>query len=159
MAGSELDGDDESEITEPVQAHEGGPGELARRVQWLFANKCKPDGKKYSQRDVAREGALSPTTVSRVVSGENTNPSVEIVNAFAKTFGVPFQYFDLTESAELAERRLKLDEALQASGVEGIALRSNGLTPEGLDLIKSLADRVRKMEGLPPIEDSPSESE
>ena len=108
---------------------------------------------------VMPSGPFSPTTVSRICSGENPNPSMEILGAFAKTFGVPFQYFDLTASAEQEERRVKLDQALETSGIEGIALRSMDLTPESVALIASMIDRVRAMEGLPPIKDSLSDSE
>lgn len=160
MAEPELDGgDDESEITEFAEPQEGGPGELARRVQWLFANKRKPDGRKYSQRDVAREGALSPTTVSRVYSGENPNPSMEILAAFARTFDVPFQYFDLTASAEQEERRTRLDQAMKSTGIEAVMMRSMDLTPEGIDLVLSMIDRARALEGLPPMDDSPGKPE
>lgn len=159
MGEPEMDDGEETGIAESPTAQGTAPGELARRVQWLFETKRKPDGKKYSQRDVARAGSLSPTTVSRICSGENPNPSMEILGAFAKTFGVPFQYFDLTESAEQEERRIKLDQALETSGVEGIALRSMDLTPKSVELIVSMLDRVRAMEGLPAIKDSLSESE
>ena len=159
MAEPEVNDGEEAGTAESPKAQGTEPGELARRVQWLFETKRRPDGKRYSQRDVARTGSLSPTTVSRICSGENPNPSMEILGAFAKTFGVPFQYFDLTESAEQAERRARLDQALETSGIEGIALRSMDLKPESLELITNMLDRVRAMEGLPPIKDSLSEPE
>ena len=158
MAEPEPDGDDdEPEIAESAKAQEDGPGELARRVQWLFANKRKPDGTKYAMRDVAREGGLSPTTISRIYSGANPNPSMEILSAFARTFDVPFQYFDLTASAEQEQRRERLEEAMKSAGVEAVMMRSMGLTPESIDLVLGLIDKARALEGLPPMDNSQDE--
>jgi transcriptional regulator with XRE-family HTH domain len=145
---------------EPVspdeQSPRADPGVIAERLRYLFENKRKPDGKKYSYREVLRaidaQGgpSISVGYLSQLVTGVRTNPMMDAVQALAKFFGVPLSYFDAHENTEETNEQLKLVAALQHAGVQDVALRTVGLPPESINLVLSMIDRVRQVEGLPP---------
>lgn len=161
MTRNESDAGSEIAASGDPTSREAEPGVLAKRVKWLFEHQSKPNGKRYSYRDVCREAAragidISPGYLSRLVNGLAENPTMEVLTALAKVFDVPFSYFDPTESTEEQQAAKELAEALKGTGVERIALRSKDLTPASLKLILGMVDRVREMEGLPPADESPS---
>lgn len=140
-------------------ADEAEPGVIAQRLRYLFENKRKPDGKKYSYREVLREidaqggPSMSVGYLSQLVTGVRTNPMMDAVQALAKFFEVPLSYFDAHENTEETNAQLKLVAALQHAGVQDIAMRTVGLPPESVQLVLSMIDRVRELEGLPAAED------
>ena len=148
---------------EPDEGDRPVPGEqgvLARRIKWLFDHKLKPDGKRYSYREVVRAAGelgidISPGYISRLVNGLAENPTMDVLTVLGKVFGVEFSYFDPNEPAEEEQARIELAEALRKHGVESIAMRSVGLPPKGIDMVLSMIDRVRELEGLPPVEEPP----
>jgi transcriptional regulator with XRE-family HTH domain len=135
-------------------------GVIAQRLRYLFDNKRKPDGKRYSYREVlkaidAQGGpSISVGYLSQLVTGVRTNPMMDAIQALAKFFDVPLSYFDAHESTEETNEQLKLVAALQHAGVQDVAMRTVGLPPESIDLILGMIDRVRQVEGLPPADRS-----
>jgi transcriptional regulator with XRE-family HTH domain len=133
-------------------------GVIAKRLQHLFENKRRPDGKRYSYREVlaAIDAAGGPTMsigyLSQLVTGARTNPMMDAVQALAKFFEVPLSYFDAHENTAETNEQLKLIAALQHAGVQDVAMRTVGLPPESVALILGMIDRVRQVEGLPPAE-------
>jgi transcriptional regulator with XRE-family HTH domain len=140
------------------------PGVIAERLQYLFENKRKPDGKKYSYREAIRAieasggASISVGYLSQLVNGVRTNPMMDAIQGLAKFFGVPLSYFDEHEDTEETNEQLKLVAALQHAGVQDVAMRTVGLPPESVKLVLSMIDRVREVEGLPPAE-SPHDAE
>lgn len=156
-----------SEPTEPAEMAEQAagsektdPGVLAQRLRYLFENKRRPDGKRYSYREVLKAiderggPSMSVGYLSQLVTGVRTNPMMDAVQALAKFFEVPLSYFDAHEDTEETNQRLKLVAALQHAGVQDVAMRTVGLPPESINLVLSMIDRVRQVEGLPPGGDS-----
>lgn len=145
----------------PAQAGQPDPGIIARRLRWLFENKRKPDGGKYSYRDVVRlmqeagGPSISVGYVSQLVTGARTNPNLDALQGLSLAFGVPLSYFDEHESTEEINEQLKLVAAIQHAGVQDVAMRTVGLPPESIELVLSMIDRVRQIEGLPPAEELP----
>jgi len=141
------------------------PGVIAQRLRYLFDNKRKPDGKKYSYREVlkaidAQGGpSMSVGYLSQLVTGVRTNPMMDAIQALAKFFEVPLSYFDAHENTGETNEQLKLVAALQHAGVQDIAMRTVGLPPESINLVLSMIDRVRQVEGLPPAEQLPDTTE
>jgi transcriptional regulator with XRE-family HTH domain len=141
------------------------PSVIAQRLRYLFDNKRKPDGKRYSYREVLKaideQGgpSMSVGYLSQLVTGVRTNPMMDAVQALAKFFEVPLSYFDAHENTEETNARLKLVAALQHAGVQDVAMRTVGLPPESIDLVLSMIDRVRQVEGLPPAEDASGQIE
>lgn len=140
------------------EAHSADPGVIAERLQYLFENKRKPDGKKYSYREAIRAiedaggASISVGYLSQLVNGVRTNPMMDAIQGLAKFFGVPLSYFDEHEDTEETNEQLKLVAALQHAGVQDVAMRTVGLPPESVKLVLSMIDRVREVEGLPPAE-------
>jgi transcriptional regulator with XRE-family HTH domain len=143
---------------EAAQREHADAGVIAKRLQYLFENKRRPDGKRYSYREVlaaidAADGpSMSIGYLSQLVTGARTNPMMDAVQALAKFFEVPLSYFDAHENTEETNAQLKLVAALQHAGVQDVAMRTVGLPPESIDLILGMIDRVRQVEGLPPAE-------
>jgi transcriptional regulator with XRE-family HTH domain len=150
---------------QPPEATTSDPGILAQRLRYLFDNKRKPDGKRYSYREVLKAiderggPSMSVGYLSQLVTGVRTNPMMDAVQALAKFFEVPLSYFDAHEDTEETNQRLKLVAALQHAGVQDVAMRTVGLPPESIDLVLSMIDRVRQVEGLPPARESVDEGE
>ena len=146
------------------QVSTADPGVIAERLQYLFENKRKPDGKKYSYREAIRAiedsggASISVGYLSQLVNGVRTNPMMDAIQGLAKFFGVPLSYFDEHEDTEETNEQLKLVAALQHAGVQDVAMRTVGLPPESVKLVLSMIDRVREVEGLPPAE-SPHDAE
>jgi transcriptional regulator with XRE-family HTH domain len=141
------------------QSERGGPGVIAQRLRYLFDHKRRPDGKRYSYREVlaaidAQGGpSMSVGYLSQLVTGVRTNPMMDAVQALAKFFEVPLSYFDAHENTAETNEQLKLVAALQHAGVQDVAMRTVGLPPESIELVLSMIDRVRQVEGLPPAEE------
>lgn len=147
------------------EAATSDPGVLAQRLRYLFENKRKPDGKRYSYREVLKAiderggPSMSVGYLSQLVTGVRTNPMMDAVQALAKFFEVPLSYFDAHEDTEETNQRLKLVAALQHAGVQDVAMRTVGLPPESIDLVLSMIDRVRQVEGLPPAQEARDKGE
>jgi len=111
------------------------PGVIAKRLQYLFENKRKPDGKRYSYREVlaaieAQGGpSMSIGYLSQLVTGARTNPMMDAVQALARFFGVPLSYFDAHENTAETNAQLKLVAALQHAGVQDVAMRTVACRP------------------------------
>jgi len=145
------------EMQRPAETAEAADaGVIATRLQYLFENKRRPDGKRYSYREVlaAIDASGGPSMsigyLSQLVTGARTNPMMDAVQALAKFFEVPLSYFDAHENTAETNAQLKLIAALQHAGVEDVAMRTVGLPPESVALILGMIDRVRQVEGLPP---------
>jgi transcriptional regulator with XRE-family HTH domain len=141
-----------------LQSKQADPGVVAERLQYLFENKRRPDGKKYSYREAIRAieagggASISVGYLSQLVTGVRTNPMMDAIQGLAKFFEVPLSYFDAHENTEETNEQLKLVAALQHAGVQDVAMRTIGLPPESVKLVLSMIDRVREVEGLPPAE-------
>jgi transcriptional regulator with XRE-family HTH domain len=141
------------EQVEPVDRSD--PGVLARRLQYLFEHKRKPNGKRYSYRNVLTEieaaggPSMSIGYLSQLVTGVRTNPILDAVQALARFFEVSLSYFDAHEDTAETNARLKILAALQHAGAEEVAIQAVGLPPESIALVLGIIDRIRQVEGLP----------
>lgn len=136
----------------------GSPGIVARRLQYLLETVRKPDGSRFTYREVlagieAQGGpAMSIGYLSQLVTGTRSNPMMDAVQGLARFFKVPITYFDAASDTRETDEQLKIAAALQNAGVQDIALRSAGLAPASRQLLLDLADRLRDVEGLPPYQ-------
>ena len=134
------------------------PGLLAKKLQYLFETIRKPDGGKYTYREVldgiAANGgpSLSIGYLSQLVNGVRKNPMLDSLVALATFFKVPLSYFDIATGPTEAEELMKLAARLQSAGVEAIAQRAVGLNEGNLKALQTLIDQMRLMQGLPAVE-------
>ena len=134
------------------------PGVIASKLQFLFETVRKPDGRKYTYREVldgiAAHGGpqLSIGYLSQLVNGVRRNPMLDALTAIAGFFKVPLSFFDVTTDTTEADARMKLAARLQSAGVESIAQRAAGLNQGNLKALETLIDQMRTMQGLPAVE-------
>lgn len=154
----------EAENEVPIGPENEAPqdaGVIAKKLQFLFETVRKPDGRKYTYREVldgiAAQGGpqLSIGYLSQLVNGVRRNPMLDALTAIAGFFKVPLSFFDVTTGATEADARMKLAARLQSAGVESIAQRAAGLNQGNLKALETLIDQMRTMQGLPPIESQP----
>jgi transcriptional regulator with XRE-family HTH domain len=133
-------------------------GVIAKKLQFLFETVRKPNGKKYTYREViegvAEQGGpkFSIGYLSQLVNGVRTNPMLDSLTAIATFFNVPLSLFDVSTDTAEAEERMKLAARLQSAGVESIAQRVVGLNQGNLSALETLIDQMRAMQGLPAVD-------
>lgn len=68
---------------------------LAAKLEHLFATKTKPDGTRFSPREVQKKtgGAITAPYIYKLLSGEATNPSMKKLQALADFFEVDPGFF------------------------------------------------------------------
>jgi len=145
-------------VTKPENEAPQDPGVIARKLQFLFETVRKPDGRKYTYREVL-DGVVAnggPTFsigyLSQLVNGVRKNPMLDALTAIAAFFKVPLSFFDVTTGTTEADARMKLTAHLQSAGVESIAQRAAGLNQGNIKALETLIDQMRTMQGLPPVE-------
>ncbi len=132
---------------------------LAERLNHLFRT-SRPQGRNWTNREVAEEVKcinpglkVSGAYLSALRTGKRTNPSTDLLSALAKFFGVSPAYFVDPDHADRVDSQLAALNELGQAGVRGVALRVVGLPPESLAAITAVIDQVRKLQGLPPVEE------
>jgi transcriptional regulator with XRE-family HTH domain len=124
------------------------PRSLAEKVDYLFRT-VHPKGRKpFSHPEVAAATGLSTGVLSALRSGKNTNPTKETLERLARFFGVSVAYFFDDQTADQITAQLALAAAMRDAGIAHAATRLIGLSEGSLDAITSLAEQLRKLEGL-----------
>lgn len=130
-----------------------GPGELARKIDRLFRT-AHPRGKdEISYREVAKAieerggPTISASYLHALRTGSKDNPTKRHLEAIAEFFRVPPAYFFNDELGRRIDSQLELLESLRDAGVRHIALRASELSPESVDMIREIIDRLPKIEG------------
>ncbi|RFD24983.1 XRE family transcriptional regulator [Mycobacterium uberis] len=95
--------------------------------------------------------SISPAYMWQLRAGVKNNPTVQHLRAIAEFFGVSPSYLIDPGVDPQIDAQLNLPQALRDSGVRDLAMRSSGLTPEVLNSVAVILDRVRELERLPPI--------
>jgi transcriptional regulator with XRE-family HTH domain len=146
-----------------VRMSDGGDGPdrtlLAKRLDELF-QRGRPGGARWTNDEVATEiKKLDPNIrvsgayLSALRTGKRTRPSPELQLALAKFFGVsPAYFFDPKRAEQISHQLATLDEMRQA-GVRAIALRAVGLPAESIDAMTVILDQMRRLQGLPPVQE------
>ncbi|ORB83646.1 XRE family transcriptional regulator [Mycobacterium kansasii] len=131
--------------------------DLSLKLNKLFEIMRKPSEPPLSNA-AAAEAITKKTGVSissaylwQLRSGIKRNPTVQHLRAIAEFFGVSASYLIDPGVDPLIDVQLDLLQALRDAGVRDLALRASGLTPEALNSIAAILDRVRELERLPKI--------
>ncbi len=126
---------------------------LAEKVDRLFAQ-VRPTKGEYSYEHVASairaEGGptISATYLWQLRKGLRDNPTLKHLEALSSFFGVPASYFFDDEAATSIDAQLAVLASLRDASVRNVAVRASGLSPESLETIADMIERVRKLEGL-----------
>jgi transcriptional regulator with XRE-family HTH domain len=132
---------------------------FTERLNELF-RMSRPKGLRWTNDEVAAEIKkadpdikVSGAYLSALRTGKRTRPSPELQVALAKFFGVsPAYFFDSQRGEQIGHQLAALDDMRQA-GVRAIALRAVGLPTESLDAMTTVLDQMRRLQGLPPVQE------
>ncbi|GAA1482163.1 hypothetical protein GCM10009624_26030 [Gordonia sinesedis] len=95
---------------------------------------------------------VSGAYLSALRTGKRTRPSAELQVALARYFDVPVSY--LVDPAAGVDGRVPHLDQMDQLGVRSIALRAAGLDQESLSTVVAVLDHVRRLQGLPPVDDT-----
>ena len=142
---------------------DGGVQGLADRLNHLFSTVPRPNGRGLwtNEQASAALGAagnyMSDAYIGQLRNGKRNNPSARNLAAIAELFAVPVDYFFNSETAAKIDADLRLLTAVRDSGIQGIALRAQGLSPESIANLAGIIEQVRRIEHLPePHDDDPA---
>lgn len=139
--------------------HDDGESILAEQLDSLFRS-SRPHGRSWTNDEVAVELKkrnpglrVSGAYLSALRTGKRERPSYDLLEALARFFGVTTAYFFDRDHANQAVKQLAMLDELHQAGVRSIALRAVGLPPESLAPVRAVLDEIRKLQGLPEIDD------
>jgi transcriptional regulator with XRE-family HTH domain len=133
---------------------------LAELLNGLFAAMPRPDGKEYSNQQVADAicatkivGTLSGSYIWQLRNGSKDNPTVRHLKGLAYFFQVPVTYFfdeDVTSRidqklAELSAERERMSEII-GGDVQLMAMRTGELSPTRRQQAIDLVDVIYQLE-------------
>ncbi|MEU3355251.1 helix-turn-helix domain-containing protein [Streptomyces sp. NPDC037389] len=131
---------------------------LADKLDRLFKIVHPKDRGPYSTDEVAAElkkrggPTVSGTYLWQLRTGRRNNPTKHHLEALAGFFKVPVAYFFDDDLSRRLGAQLELLQGMQEAGVEQVAFRAVGLSPKGMDVVVSMIEKVRELEGLPAAE-------
>lgn len=119
------------------------PETIAHLVNNLFNTRLKPDGSKYSNREVAiaTQGAIDATHLGKLRAGKIPNPSRDTLLNLCRFFKVPPSYF-FPELRDQPEDTQAIDPIDQLH----VALRSLGVQPDIEEQIARLVQVLRSQQ-------------
>lgn len=127
---------------------EGPPRTLSEKVEWLISHSHPAGRGPYSNAEVvtliekATGQEFSHTTIWKLRNGQAANPQMRLIEALARTFGVPPAFFfdDYDEQqAGLLREQVELLALVRDTGVTAAQLRTVlQLSPEALQAVTDL---------------------
>ncbi|MEW1889708.1 Secondary metabolite protein [Streptomyces sp. NPDC085659] len=92
---------------------------------------------------------ISASAIQQLRTGTNTNPKMQTIRALAGFFGVSAGYFFDEAEAERQRAEIQVIAAMLDQGVRRVALRANGLSASSLNMLNTVIDQARRLEGMP----------
>ncbi|MGW2331603.1 Secondary metabolite protein [Streptomyces sp. NPDC001700] len=127
---------------------------FAELLDYLFQEVHPQERGPYTYAEVAKgigekSGlAISASAIQQLRTGTNTNPKMQTIRALAAFFGVPAGYFFDEQVAEQTRAEIQVVAAMRNHGVRRVALRADGLSPSSLQMVSSVIEQARRLEGL-----------
>lgn len=127
---------------------------LSDKVNWLI-DRAHPAGREpYSNSEVsflihsATQKQVSATTIWKLRNGQNQNPKMQLIDALAKTFGVPAAFFFDSYDEEqlgLLQEQVELLALVRDADITAVELRALlGLDHEGRQVVARLIERTAR---------------
>lgn len=134
---------------------DGGVPGLADRLNHLFSTVPKPGGKGYWTNEQAAAAVsaagtpMSDAYIGQLRNGKRNNPSARNLAAIAELFAIPVDYFFNPDVSAKIDADLRLLTAIRDGGIQGLALRAQGLSAETISSLADIIEQVRKAQNLP----------
>lgn len=132
---------------------EGIPG-LADKLNHLFLTVVAPTRTGLYSNDSAaaalgeRGITVTGTHLSHLRTGRRDNPSARLLAGLAELFGVPIGYFFDPTVENKINSELGALSALRDSEARSLMLRAQGISPQSMEHLKGILERIREIEGL-----------
>ena len=142
---------------------DGGVPGLADRLNHLFSTVPKPGGKGYWTNEQAAAAVtaagtrMSDAYIGQLRNGKRQNPSARNLAAIAELFAVPVDYFFNSDVSAKIDADLRLLTAIRDGGIQGLALRAQGLSAETISSLADIIEQVRKAQNLPDADTGPED--
>lgn len=133
---------------------EGGLPDLADKLNRLFETVPGPGRSGFHSNDTAAKALtergvpVSGVHISHLRSGRRRNPSAQLLAAIADLFGVPIGYFFNDDLESEITARLGQLTAMQDERAVALMMRAQGLSPESMENLEAILERMRRIEGL-----------
>lgn len=140
-----------------TEKHERAFAEL---LDYLFREVHPPSRGPYTYAEVAQgirdtSGVtISASAIQQLRTGTKANPKLQTIKALAAFFGVPAGYFFDEQVAEQTRAEIQVVAAMRDQEVRRVALRASGLSTSSLQMLSTVIEQARRLEGLPGEEDS-----
>lgn len=132
---------------------EGIP-DLAEKLDHLFTTVHAPTRTGLYSNDSAaaalgeRGISVTGTHISHLRTGRRDNPSARLLAGLAELFGVPIGYFFDPSTEDRVNSELGALDALRDSEVKSLMMRARGISPQSMENLKGILERIREIEGL-----------
>jgi len=128
---------------------------LADKLNHLFATIYPAGRGPYTNAEVeegvrAAGGSISEQYLYLLRNGRRDNPTYKHLEALARFFDVPVQYFFDDTFAERYATELRLLAALRDGQVRRLALRAATVSPEALSAIAAVLEQLPETQGASP---------
>ncbi len=123
---------------------------LAEKIEHLFQHRHPGQERLFTlQEVVARARELGGPTISlgflhALRTGKSDNPTLQHLQALARVFDVPLEYFINDDATRDLAPQLKLLSLLQERGVTSIALRAADLSPAARDTLLAVIEALER---------------
>ncbi|GAA2679504.1 helix-turn-helix domain-containing protein [Streptomyces lunalinharesii] len=130
---------------------------LSERLNELIASVYPDERTRPGYARLAKEirektgGGISGTYLWELATGRKSNVTIRQLEALARYFGVPPEYFFNEEVSRRVSAELALASALRDARIRNIALRANGLSPTILNAILAMVNEARRVQNLPDL--------
>ena len=117
----------------------------------ILAKHGKAHGLSTTAYGIAHITAENTTNIQRILNGKNTNPGLRTLTAITRHFGIGLGYFDCRTTSECQAYLAQLEAQKARAEVSDekllaeITRWSRGLGPEGLLVLKSLAEYLKRL--------------
>ncbi len=114
------------------------PLPLHELINFLFEYVLKPDGKPYSNSEVADAIGISRPSITLIRQGQQENPTLNTVRAILNFFAVPSAYLDVKSREEAINILLSEQEEITFN-LRLRNLKGSELSPRLLKQVKAVA--------------------